>query len=40
MYSTVDIYIPGAATKRWILHQLHSKTVLVHLGAFPNKYAL
>ncbi len=27
----------GAATLRWILQQLHSKTVLAHIGAFPNK---
>jgi hypothetical protein len=27
----------GAATKRWILQQLPSKTVLAHIGAFPNK---
>ncbi len=26
-----------AATLRWILSQLHSKTVLAHIGAFPNK---
>jgi hypothetical protein len=26
----------GAATLRWILQQLHSKTVLAHIGAFPN----
>ena len=27
----------GTATLRWILQQLHSKTVLAHIGAFPNK---
>jgi hypothetical protein len=27
----------GAATEQWILQQLHSKTVLAHIGAFPNK---
>ncbi len=27
----------GAATLRWILQQLHSKTVLAHISAFPNK---
>jgi hypothetical protein len=24
----------------WILEQLHSITVLAHIGAFPNKYTL
>ncbi len=24
-------------TKRWSLQQLHSKTVLAHIGVFPNK---
>jgi hypothetical protein len=27
----------GAATLRWILQHLHSKMVLAHIGAFPNK---
>jgi hypothetical protein len=27
----------GASTKRWILQQLHSETVVAHIGAFPNK---
>jgi hypothetical protein len=27
----------GAAALRWILPQLHSKTVLAHIGAFPYK---
>jgi len=27
----------GAATQRWILQQLHSKTVLAHISAFQNK---
>jgi hypothetical protein len=27
----------GAATLRWILQQLHSKTVLAHISAIPNK---
>ncbi len=30
----------GAATVRWILQQLHSKTVLAHIGTFPNKCTL
>jgi hypothetical protein len=30
-------FASGAATLRWILQQLHSKTVLAHIGAFPNK---
>ncbi len=30
----------GAATWRWILQQLRSKTVLAPIGAFPNKYTL
>ncbi len=27
----------GAATLLWLLQQLHSKTVLAHISAFPNK---
>jgi hypothetical protein len=27
----------GAATLRWFLQQLHSKTVLAHISPFPNK---
>jgi hypothetical protein len=27
----------GDATQRWILQQLHSKTVLAHISAFQNK---
>jgi hypothetical protein len=27
----------GAATQRWILEPLDSKTVLAHIGAFPKK---
>jgi hypothetical protein len=27
----------GAATLWWFLQQLHSKTVLAHIGVFPNK---
>jgi hypothetical protein len=34
-YSTLCML--GADTERWILQQLHSKTVLAHIGAFPNK---
>jgi hypothetical protein len=34
------VYVIGAATLRWILQQLHSKTVLAHIGAFPNKCAI
>jgi hypothetical protein len=31
------LQITDAATKGWILQQLHSKTVLAHISAFPNK---
>ena len=30
----------GAATLQLILQQLHSKTVLAHIGAFSNKYTI
>jgi hypothetical protein len=30
----------GAATKRWILQQLNSKTVLAHISAFQNRCTL
>jgi hypothetical protein len=38
-YCTVRInaYFFGAATYRWILQHLHSKTVLDYISAFPNK---
>ncbi len=31
------MHLTGSATLRWILQQLHYKTVLAHIGAFPNK---
>jgi hypothetical protein len=35
-FNAAFLLLFGAATLRWILQQLHSKTVLALIGVFPN----
>jgi hypothetical protein len=37
VYNRKGGFLKGAATQRWILEQLYSKTVLAHIGALPNE---